>query len=274
MPRKYSLPLKWHGGKQPIATKIITEFPNRASYTHFCEPFAGGLAVLFAHNPEGKSECANDLNGELANFWNVLRCETEFLLLQRLCEATPFSQEVWEGVNSTPDGGTPVDRAWRFFVRYRQSRQGLGKDFATLSRNRTRRGMNEQASSWLSAIEGLLAAHERLKRVVILNDDAMNVIRQQDGPQTLFYIDCPYLHETRTVTKAYEYEFTDKQHEELLSLLNTVEGQVVLSGYPSTLYRDMLPAPKWREVQLSVANHAASGDTKRRMTECLWILAH
>ena len=75
--------------------------------------------------------------------------------------------------------------------------------------------MNEQASSWLSAVEGLQDVHQRLKSVVILNDNACKVIGQQDGPHTLFYCDPPYLHETRTVTSAYGHEMTESDHLQL-----------------------------------------------------------
>ncbi len=46
--------------------------------------------------------------------------------------------------------------------------------------------MNEQASAWLNSVEGLADVHERLKRVVVLCDDALKVIRQQDGERTLY----------------------------------------------------------------------------------------
>ena len=63
-----------------------------------------------------------------------------------------------------------------------------------MSRNRTRRQMNEQASAWLTCVEGLPAVHARLKRVVVLNQPALEVIKREDGEKTLFYLDPPYLH--------------------------------------------------------------------------------
>ncbi len=90
-----------------------------------------------------------------------------------------------------------MQRAVWFFITCRQSLAGRMEDFAPLSRTRTRRRMNEQCSAWLTAVEGLIEVHGRLKRVVILNRPALEVIRQEDGPQTLFYLDPPYLHQTR-----------------------------------------------------------------------------
>ena len=94
-------------------------------------------------------------------------------VLQRLCEATPIQRISLAIHRGKPPKGpmSPIDRAHGgFFVRCRQSLAGRMKSFATLSRTRTRRGMNEQASAWLTAIEGLPAVrYARLSRVAILN---------------------------------------------------------------------------------------------------------
>ena len=163
-----------------------------------------------------------------------------------------------------------VESAVQFFIQFRQSRQGLGKDFATLSRNRTRRAMNEQVSSWLSAVEGLPEAHERLKRVVILNSDACKVIQQQDGPKTLFYLDPPYLHETRKVTDAYQFEMSIEEHSELLDVLLNISGKFILSGYHSDLYDAHALTGAWHRVDIELDNKASSAKKKETKTECLW----
>jgi DNA adenine methylase len=75
----------------------------------------------------------------------------------------------------------PVQRAVRFFVLCRQSLAGRMDTFAPLSKNRTRRRMNEQASAWLTAVEGLPAVHARLKRVAILNRPALMSFDNQPG---------------------------------------------------------------------------------------------
>lgn len=155
-----------------------------------------------------------------------------------------------------------------FFIHARQSRQGLFKDFATLSRNRTRRGMNEQVSAWLTAIEGLPEVHERLKRVVILNRDASDVIRSQDGPNTLFYCDPPYLHSTRTAADAYTHEMTKEQHKTLLDTINNCKGMVMLSGYRNPLYDRELRG--WNRHDFQIDNKASGAATKHIVTESVW----
>src|SRR5262249_36809918 len=156
----------------------------------------------------------------------------------------------------------------RFFIRCRQSLAGRMGCFAPLSRTRTRRRMNEQASAWLNAVDGLPAVHARLRRVAILNHDALDVIRQQDGPATLVYLDPPYLGETRTSDNVYDREMTEDQHVELLDTVRECRGRVLLSGYPSGLYNRRLA--DWERHEFTLPNQAAGGKRKRQMTEVVW----
>ena len=219
-------PLKWWGGKHYLAKDFVALMPP---HLHYVEPYAGGLAVLLEKDPfdqskfwgdkgyeQGVSEVVNDINLELTNFWQVLQREDTFAVFRRLIEVTPFSQVEWENAEARqhPVRHLDVQAAVAFFVRCRQSRAGGFKDFATLSRNRTRRKMNEQASAWSTCVEGLPAVSARLRRVVILNQPAVDVIRQQDGKATLFYLDPPYVHETRASTGTYKHEMTEEDHRE------------------------------------------------------------
>jgi DNA adenine methylase len=261
---RVSPPLKWHGGKYYLAPKIVALMPL---HTHYVEPFAGGLSVLLAKDPEGVSEVANDLNGHLSNFWRVLQQDESFSRFQRILEAVPFSETEWRDTEQ----GESIDsigRAVRFFIQCRQSLAGRMNSFAPLSRTRTRRGMNEQTSAWLNAVEGLAAAHTRLKRVAILNRDALDVIRQQDGPDTLFYLDPPYLAETRTCDDVYAHEMAVDRHGELLEVICKCAGRVMLSGYPSEMYDSRLR--DWTRHKFALPNQAVGGSQKRRMTEVVW----
>lgn len=140
-------PLKYHGGKHYLASQIVALMPP---HLHYVEPYFGGGAVLFAKPSEGISEVANDLNGNLMNFWRVLQDKKSFAEFKRRIEATPFSETEWQDarnqlgqLNGTLSRQEQIDRAARFFVLCRQSMSGRCKDFTPLTRNRTRRGMNE-----------------------------------------------------------------------------------------------------------------------------------
>jgi DNA adenine methylase len=270
-------PLKWHGGKHYLA-RHIHALARQTPYTHRVITHAGGLGELWGWEFDEVSEVVNDRNGWLTNFWGVLRDPETFQQLRRVLEATPFSEPDYQ-VSVAEMKETPlapredIDRVFaaaQFFVACRQSMAGRMDSFAPLSRNRTRRRMNEQASAWLTAIEGLPAAHDRLKRVVVFNKDALKVIEQQDGPATLFYCDPPYLDETRTSPDVYTFEMTPLQHGELLRALQRIQGKFILSGYDSQLYRDAERLGGWSRQEVDLPNNAAGGASKRRMREVLW----
>lgn len=263
-------PLKWHvdGGKGHLATRIVALMPPHLCYV---EPYAGGLSVLFARDPSNCSEVVNDLHADLSNFWTVLQDADSWHQFRRIVEAIPFSESEFDRARTATVFGTDIDRAVNFFVRCRQSLAGRMKAFTGVTKTRTRRGMNNEVSAWLSAVEGLPAVHERLKRVLILNRPALDVIRGQDGEHTLMYLDPPYLHETRAAKDVYEHEMSAAQHAELLLTLSTLKGKFLLSGYRSELYDTAASKFGWSRVDFDIANHSAGGKKKRRMVESVWL---
>jgi DNA adenine methylase len=266
-------PLKYHGGKSELAPKLRELFPG--IYTRYCEPFFGGGSVLLSGSGFDKAEFVNDLYGELVNFWRVLRSEYDFQDFKRLVEATPFGHktfgEAWNidkqinVMDLPPNNPEAVRRAWAFFVINRQCRQGLMKDYA-IPTSRTRRGMNENVSAWLSAIDGLPDVHSRLKRVEIWNTNAIDFILKLDSKDTFFYCDPPYMQETRKTFGEYNVEMSDKQHEELLKVLSCIQGTFLLSGYESDLYNDYASKNQWKLTKITVASRAGKG----QRIECVW----
>jgi DNA adenine methylase len=251
-------------------------------HLHYVEPFAGGLAVLLARDPadprlwagdtggtRGVSEVVNDLDGRLTNFYRVLQDLGMFEHFRRRVQAMQLNRREWEAARDRQPSGDPVTDAVAFFVLCRQSRSGLMKTFTPLTRSRTRRGMNGNSSEWTSAVEGLADVHQRLRGVVVENLPAVELIRREDTPGTLFYCDPPYLHETRTARRAYgPFEMTQADHTELLAVLGACKGKVMLSGYPSRLYAEELAG--WTCHTLDVPNQASGAKVKGRETECLW----
>lgn len=263
-------PTKYHGGKRYLARSIIELMPP---HMHYVEPFAGGLSVLLAKSPEGVSEVVNDLDGNVANFWAVLRDPSLYQSFRLRCHCTTFDEWAFnEASEALGDASTPHDSAywaWAFFVVARQSLAGRGDTFAPLSRSRTRRAMNEQASAWISAVDGLDAVYERMRRVATLNRPALDVIRQNDGLATLFYCDPPYHPATRASADVYRCEMTHDDHVALLAALNRCVGAVLLSGYRCDLYDAELAS--WTRHDFPIANHAAGGKSKRSMIESVWV---
>jgi DNA adenine methylase len=277
--KRLAPPLKYHGGKHYLAARIVELMPR---HMHYVEPFFGGGSVLLARDPNdrrfwvsadgghrGVSEVVNDLNGRLVNLWRVLRGEDTFPRFLRQVEAMPLSRAEWEAARDTEPDPDPVADAVAFFVLCRQSLAGRREGFTSITRTRTRRAMNGNASEWLGAVEGLAAVHDRLRRVVIENMQAVDLIRREDTPTTLFYCDPPYLHEARAGGREYgAFEMTKADHRKLLSVLLQCKGKVMLSGYPSALYDTVLS--DWTRHVFELPNNAAGGRNKRRMTEVLW----
>lgn len=267
-------PIKRHGGKYFLAKRFVELMPP---HTRYCEAFFGSGAVLFEKQFEGISEFVNDLDRHLANFWTVLRHEHLFSAFQRAVECTPLSQDEFTIASNLKclewNGDIPSEgkilRAVAFFVRNRQSRQALEKSFCTPS-SRTRRGMNENVSAWLSAVEGLPEIHARLKRVEVRNQDAVDFIQELDADYTLHLCDPPYCHSTRSATKAYEHEMTDEQHAALLDTLSQVKGKFMLSGYQSEMYDNAATKHGWNRHDFVIDNKSSSAKVKEKKTECLW----
>ncbi len=266
VPVKLVPPLKWHGGKQYLAQRIIALMPQ---HIHYVEPYFGGGQVLLKKNPVGISEVANDIYGVLMNFWRVLQNEILFPQLLRRLEAVPFSRPEFDDAQAGLEHTDPIHRAVALFIRCRQSLAGRMQGFTGVTRTRTRRKMNNEVSAWLTTIEGLPAIHSRLKRILILNEPALEVIRKHDGPSTLFYLDPPYLPEARTAPSVYVHEMSLADHQQLLETIKSVKGKVILSSYPSRAYDEALNG--WSREVFDVANHASGSKRKGRETEVVWM---
>jgi len=233
----------WYGGKFSHLDWLLPLLP---SSHHYCEPFAGSAAVLLNREPS-PIETYNDVDGEVANFFRVLRDQKDRLV--ELIGLTPFSREEFYkavSVNGNAKHLSDLERARLFFVRARQARTGLAQ-MASLGRwanckNTSRAGMSGVVSRWIGSVESLPDIAARLLRVQIENRPAMEVIKLYDDSRTLFYCDPPYIHDSRGDSKAYRFEMTDSEHTNLAKLLSKCKAKVAVSGYRcdlmDTLYRD------------------------------------
>lgn len=256
----------WYGGKFSHLSWLLPLLPNTHQY---CEPFAGSGAVLLNRLPS-PVETYNDLDGEVVNFFKVLRTEKDKLIEQ--ISLTPFSREEFRLACESDDEVPDVERARRFFVRARQVRTGLAQT-ASVGRwanckNTSRRGMSGVVSRWLGGIEGLEDIAERLLRVQIENRPAIDAIKLYDDSETLFYCDPPYIHSTRGDSKAYRYEMTNEEHRQLADVLNSVKGKVALSNYDCDLMNELYPEGKWRKI---LGPEKVIHSTKGIRQECLWV---
>jgi DNA adenine methylase len=263
--RKKLIPFGWYGGKFSHLDWLLPLLPK---CHHYCEPFAGSASVLINRDPS-PVETYNDLDGEVVNFFRVCRDHGE--ALTKSIALSPFSREEFAIACTLDPNVAPLERARRFYVRARQVRIGLAQN-ATLGRwgnckNTSRAGMSGIISRFLGGVEQMPDIAMRLLRVQIENRPAIDVIKLYDDKKSLFYCDPPYIHGTRGDSKAYAFEMTDEQHEELAEALNAVKGKVAVSNYGCELMDKLYPAPKWRKFKTEEkTNHA----TKGQRVEVLW----
>lgn len=257
-------PVKWHGGKHYLAARIIQQFPEHRIYL---EPFGGGASVLLNKQPVDV-ETYNDLDLRITRLFQVLRDQgDEFVSRVQLI---PYSQVEFERAWDYPEYASAVEMAVCDFVRWRQSFGGRGKSWS-YSTGRARGGMAGDVNAWWTAIEMLPEIIERLQRVQIIRQPAVEAIRRFDHDEALIYCDPPYVHQTRSKggRDVYGVEMTDDDHRDLADVLRQCKSKVVLSGYCSPLYEELYG--DWRIVDFDMPNHAAGGKLKARQTERLWM---
>lgn len=259
--------LRWHGGKFLLAPWITKHF---APHRIYVEPFGGAASVLL-HKPPSYAEVYNDLDGDVVNLFRILRGPRAGELVEAL-RNTPFARDEFEIAYAVSDD--EIEEARRLVIR---SFMGFGSDgFNRDNRTGFRADSNKSgttpARDWVNYPEALPVIIERLRGVVIENRPAMQVMASHDGPDTLHYVDPPYLPDTRSPKSrkgggkyhAYRHEMSEADHVELLAFLTTLQGVVVLSGYPSPMYDAALPG--WRRIE-----REALADGARPRIEVLWI---
>lgn len=254
--------LKYHGGKYYLRHKLLELMPPHSTYV---EPFFGGGQFFFFKTPS-KREIINDSNPHLMQMWETIKSSPKPLI--EILQKTPYDESSFDWARYGSISGSPEENAARTFIRYRQSLGARGKSFAVPSKNRLRRGMPDNESAWLSALDLIPANSARLKGVEISSLPYQFAL-VEDSPDTLFYMDPPYLPETRVAKKVYDWEMSYDEHEELLRLICSLSGRVMLSGYDSPLYDKYLGG--WRREEVKMANHAAGGIKKKKNYEVIWI---
>lgn len=263
--------LRWHGGKWKLAPWIMAHFPPHRVYV---EPFGGGGSVLLRKR-RSYAEIYNDLDDEVVTLFQVLRDRKQAARLKAHLELTPFARREFQ--QAYRPARDPVEQSRRLIIR---SFMGFGSNAhasqakghrSTGFRATSNRSGTTPAHDWANYPEALEALVARLAGVVIEHRDAFDCMAAHDSPQTLHYLDPPYLPELRSPAnkfdlkwRMYRHEMTEDDHVRLLMRMPSLAGMVLLSGYPSPLYDRLLPG-WWRD---ETQTHA---DGARDRTECLWV---
>ena len=246
--------LRYMGSKLKLAPWVMSFFPPHWTY---CEPFGGGAGVLLS-KPKSRLEVYNDLNGEVVNFFRVLRDQPD-ALIQKL-RFTPYARS--EHILAYEPAEDAVEQARRTAVKTWLSIGAAGLLRSSSSAAGFRRSRphstHMESSDFVHGVDRLHEAAERLRDVIVENKDAMNLFDHYDSPDTLFYCDPPYLADCQQ-----EYACSVDQ-ELLLAKLKSLQGFVVLSGYASALYEKELSG--WH-----VEKRPHKAFWNKDSIECLWL---
>lgn len=263
--RAVSRPIvRYHGGKWKLAPWVISHMPLHRIYV---EPFGGGASVLL-RKPRSYAEVYNDQWHTIVNVFRVLRDPVKAERLRQIIELTPYSRDEFFAAYHD-EGDDDVERARKTILR---SFAGFGPaatngEHITGFRGNCGRSGMTPAHDWRNYPGQVPAFVERLQAVIIESRPAQDVIAAHDSHQTLFYVDPPYPHSTRNMSRgnaAYAVEMTDEDHERLAHQLRSVAGMVMMSGYDCDLYSRLYA--DWYRVKKST--HA---DGARDRIEVLWL---
>lgn len=257
--------MRYHGAKFRLADWVMSFFPPHRTYV---EAFGGAAGVLI-QKPRAYSEVYNDLDGNMVNFFRVVRDPALCARLIDLIAQTPYAREEFElSAQPTED---PVERARRTVIR---AQMGFGPAGATKAhtgfRIDTARDYGTAQAMWVRYPDTLAILGRRMVGVLVENRPAIDVMLQHDRGDTLQFLDPPYLHGVRKMggsRKIYAHEMSDDDHEALLTTAQQLESMVCVCGYPSELYDDMLAG--WLRVETSARISAGRGTATR--TEVMWL---
>lgn len=276
--RRQRSPVCWFGGKSGMVKDLVPLIPKHQIYV---EVFGGGASLLFAKETS-PVEVYNDLDSGLVCFFRVLRDPEKFPRLLELCQKTPFSREEWDHCRKTwEESDDIVDRAHRWYVVARMSFSGIWGNSWGYGITKSSRGMAGCCSKWKGVLDELPMFHERIMRVQIDHSDFRAIFKRYDTPETVFYVDPPYVPETRKAGN-YTHELTIADHADLVDILLRLQGKALLSGYAHEVYEPLEQAG-WTRKDFQTTCRAAgrtrvsglqgTGNVlaKQRRTESVWI---
>lgn len=251
--------LAYYGGKQKMVKNILPLLPP---HQHYCEPFFGGGAVLFAKDRPSRvgghlyTESINDISEELINVYRVMQCPRKAGRLIRRLEYTPFSQAEYHRARHITDTDD-VTRAWAYYV---TSQQGFAHK---INGGWSCSKKKNQPRAWRNRKSNLREYLARLAGVQIFCEPASRLIERLDAVETFFYCDPPYPGTNQGHYKGY----TIADFKNLVEQLETIKGSFLLSNYN----QEITMPDKWEKFEFRAVSSANKDKTaNKERTEVVW----
>jgi DNA adenine methylase len=250
-------PFAWPGGKRGLTKKILPLIPEHDAY---CEPFCGSAKLLFAKDTCG-FEVINDINGDLVNFFRVVKHRPSALAeaLEREIVARDRFAELKQQTGLTCE----IERAARFFFLQKQSFGAKGADFASQV---PAYGRGSVKSSLDAVADSFESVARRLRRVLVENRDWRWCVERFDSPGTFFYCDPPYTSFGKIGAYAQPEE---GWHAGLMATLATIQGKFLLSLDAAPEIRREAAKHGFEVRKVETTYTLAGGSNKKRVGELL-----
>lgn len=252
----------YYGGKFNHLDFLLPLFPSDRQ--HLVDVFGGGGSVAL-NAPYGKVTY-NDVDRRMVTFFRVLRDRPDEL--RRAVALTPNSREEYSRALKWDewDGLDEVEQARRVHTSLMQARNSsISERMNKTGWSYSQKGKNRRG--WMRVDDDLEASAVRLKEIIALENKPWDdILERYDHDSVVFYLDPPYLPETRKAVKAYEHEMTVEDHERLMEALPKLQAKAILSGYESELYDSALSG--WTRLVKKVFASSADGDERR---EVVWM---
>ena len=240
-------PITYWGGKQQLVPEILKIIPAHRQYN---EPFFGGGAVFFAKRP-AKIEFINDINGEMVNFYKVLK--RSFAELKGEIDITlhsEFQHQQARNIYADPLGHGDIMRAWAVWMLSKQSIYSILGNSWSVSIDKNKAEQLHRAREAFT-----ITYARRLERTSIFARDALSVIESTDTPTTFHYCDPPYYN----ADMGHYGGYTEDDFKRLLNTLSKVEGKFLLSSYPSAVLREYTATHGWHHREIEMTRSSGGG---------------
>lgn len=224
------------GGKYRIAKQIIKMFPK--DFNTYIEPFVGGGSIFYRQ--KSKNEVINDLDKDMYLIHNGLK-----------------------------ENGNEVNDKFRRHLtkdEFNDNKKKPNDFLSILERYKFSFYSNGHSYNNRKSDTDFSVYQDRLKDVIIRNQDYKTIIDEFDNPDAFFYMDPPYEGSIKTVGGAYK----DIDPLEIYNSLKNIKGRFMLSYNDSDKIRNIF---KDFTIDTIDTIYSANGDngkiTKKRITELI-----
>lgn len=218
-------------------------------------------------------EIYNDIDNNLVNLFEIVRCPVRSKKLKELLDLTPYSREEWRRCQKTfKNEVDPIERARKVYVTLSMGFLGsLGNRSFSYGGTKYE---SSPARTFFNGLDSLPVIHRRIKNLIIENQDCLIVAKKWDSKETCFYWDNPYLKEVRVTFNDYSHEMSDKDHQNTLDFITSCKGKVIMSGYLHEMYMNALEKNGFQRIEVPTYSNGSLSNGKKnesKRIECIWI---